>query len=415
MPEPVAEETGGESSAEETPGEAVAGLPVDAPSISEMAVPTFEVATPKTLIDETETRPEEPPAAPPVPAMADSGEWQESGDPEIASDDSANIPTLSSSMRIALKPETDTWVRPLGLDEFPEQGRPEPKASPEVEQSLEALDLEAERLDDAGDNSIAAASDAASERPELDALEAAIEAANAWQTGDDALQLADEPAAVPPRDGGELPAITLDRELDTTREPERDLDQWAMELGKAHSLEDISDMLAETLFGNDELQQVSARIVAERPAPPAAPAAECTAPLAAVRKPAATARPQTAPPGTPPAAPVHKAAAGGFDMTLSQRIDMVNTLKKGQPSRPVPASNVTEIVLAVTPDRPQRLSADGPLPIESQIDTAITQSRKALSEADMARLAAGSGENTDNSGDKGSRGLFGLFKRSSKS
>ncbi|HEX7719365.1 MAG TPA: hypothetical protein VF389_06135, partial [Woeseiaceae bacterium] len=190
--------------------------------------------------------------------------------------------------------------------------------------------------------------------------------------------------------------------------------QWAVELSKAQSLEDISDMLAETLFGNQELQQISDQIVANRPAVNSAATPPAPAMVAATAKPAPDHKPVTSATRTPPVVANGAAQPGRFDMTLSQRIDMVNTLKKGQSSRPVPASNVTEIVLAVMPDAPERPQG-GPEPIEAQIDTAITQSRLALSSADLARLAAEDKQSSAGSGEKGSRGLFGLFKRSSKS
>jgi hypothetical protein len=98
-------------------------------------------------------------------------------------------------------------------------------------------------------------------------------------------------------------------------------------------------------------------------------------------------------------------------MTMSQRIEMVNSLKGRKPLKPVPGMQVSEIVLAEYPDEPVPSGAHGPQPIEAQIDTAITQSRKVLSEADLARLAS----SDDDDGDKGKRGLFGFFKRSSKS
>lgn len=401
---------------------------------------------------------------------------------DAAADDSANIPTLSSSMRIEIKPGTDTWVRPIGLDEFPEDNPPQqfaigeasheraqaavftpetdepmtygsefespaivaeefgmqpqavaemaaPVTMPEttppliVEAELGEPAVELQIVEESGidqlatDDSFMAANDEGSGEPELDALEAAIHAANAWQSGDEQLQDAAEPEQTAGAAGGELLEITLDKVLEDKKRQEneapRDLDQWAVELSKAQSLEDISDMLAETLFGNQELQQVSDQIVANRPVANSVSTPR-PANVAAPVKP--TAGPRPVPPATRavPAAANGAKQPGRFDMTLSQRIDMVNTLKKGQSSRPVPASNVTEIVLSVMPDAPEKPQG-GPEPIEAQIDTAITQSRLALSSADLARLAAEDKQSSASSGDKGSRGLFGLFKRSSKS
>jgi type II secretory pathway predicted ATPase ExeA len=399
-----------------------------------------------------------------------------------AAEDSANIPTLSSSMRIEVNPGTDTSVRPIGLDEYPENkalqlasiagtlpelalappitpepGQPfsdesmiesplvvveevsgQPQAAVEqaaveietpvdsplvLETNLDTPAVELQMIDESGvdqlatDDSFAAANDERLEEPELDALEAAIHAANAWQSGDDQLQESTETNHAAGATDNQLLGITLDKVLEDKNrqesEPLRDLDQWAVELSKAQSLEDISDMLAETLFGNQELQQISDQIVANRPAANNTPA-PAPATVATPVKPAPVPEPAASATRKPPAAANGAAQPGRFDMTLSQRIDMVNTLKKGQSSRPAPKSNVTEIVLAVMPDAPEKPQG-GPASIEAQIDTAITQSRMALSSDDLARLAAEDKQSSASSSDKGSRGLFGLFKRSSKS
>jgi type II secretory pathway predicted ATPase ExeA len=402
---------------------------------------------------------------------------------DAAAEDSANIPTLSSSMRIEVNPGTDTSVRPIGLDEYPENkalqpasiagtlpelalappitpepGQPfsdesmiesplvvveevsgQPQAAVEqaaveietpvdsplvLETNLDTPAVELQMIDESGvdqlatDDSFAAANDERLEEPELDALEAAIHAANAWQSGDDQLQESTETNHAAGATDNQLLGITLDKVLEDKNrqesEPLRDLDQWAVELSKAQSLEDISDMLAETLFGNQELQQISDQIVANRPAANNTPAPPAPATVATPVKPAPVPEPAASATRKPPAAANGAAQPGRFDMTLSQRIDMVNTLKKGQSSRPAPKSNVTEIVLAVMPDAPEKPQG-GPAPIEAQIDTAITQSRMALSSDDLARLAAEDKQRSASSSDKGSRGLFGLFKRSSKS
>ncbi len=406
---------------------------------------------------------------------------------DTGSDDSGNIPTLSSSMRIEIKSGTDTRVRPFGFDKFPEDNPPQPVAinevslklaqvptstpeadepltdenrfespfiaaedvsvqlpaavdkpaveietrgdSPEtdpplaLETKFEDAAVELQVIEDSGidelaaDDSFMAANDEGLEEPELDALEAAIHAANAWQSGDDQLQESVLPDQSAGAADSQFLEITLDKVLeDESRqetEPLRDLDRWAVELGKAQSLEDISDMLAETLFGNQELQQISDQILANRPAANSTPTPQ-PANVAMPLKPAPGPKPVTSALRTPSTNPNGATQPGRFDMTLSQRIDMVNTLKKGQSSRPLPASNVTEIVLSVMPDAPEKPQG-GPEPIEAQIDTAITQSRMALSSADLARLAAEDKQSSGSSGDKGSRGLFGLFKRSSKS
>lgn len=258
--------------------------------------------------------------------------------------------------------------------------------------------------------------------PELDALQAAIQAANAWQAseteeGVHSAAQAPEAAAV------ELPEITLDVELEKGKPAPNDLDRWADELSKAKSLEDISDILAETIFGNEEVEAISAEIRAKkagereaeaeavpagRPPKPRRREAQSAATKAPMRSgmssAAAISRPQ-------PQTPSRPAAGSGISMTMSQRIEMVNSLNGRKPLKPMPGMQVAEIVLAEQPDEPLPSRANGPQPVEAQIDTAITQSRKILSEARLARLAS----SDDDDDDKGKRGLFGFFRRSSKS
>jgi hypothetical protein len=255
--------------------------------------------------------------------------------------------------------------------------------------------------------------------PELDALQAAIQAANAWQASetDEGGLAAAQPS--PQADASGLPEITLDVELDKRKPVANNLNRWADELSKAKSLEDISDILAETIFGNEEVEAISADIRARKAAervaePKAAP------PTPAAREPQPAAKAQAPRPAVPPGsgtatraqpkAPARPAVGNAANMTMSQRIEMVNSLKGRKPIRPIPGMQIAELGLAEQPDEMPPSSLNGPQPIEAQIDTAITQSRRVLSEADLARLAS----SDDDDDDKGKRGLFGFFRRSSK-
>ena len=64
----------------------------------------------------------------------------------------------------------------------------------------------------------------------------------------------------------ELAEITLDMSLEDQRNEGRKLDQMAAELANADSLEDISDVMAETLFGI-EFEQIAQEALANPPAP----------------------------------------------------------------------------------------------------------------------------------------------------
>ncbi|MBT8080180.1 MAG: hypothetical protein KJO31_16495, partial [Gammaproteobacteria bacterium] len=63
----------------------------------------------------------------------------------------------------------------------------------------------------------------------------------------------------------ERSAAALAPDLGPDNQPDRevDLDEWADELGKAEALDEINDVMAETLFGTVEASKISAEIVSE--------------------------------------------------------------------------------------------------------------------------------------------------------
>ena len=371
-----------------------------------------------------------------------------------------DIPTLSDSMRVAVLPwrrmnEVPSMTGGLDAPPFPTSAdearsglRPEPATAAEeaarmpaeIKERLFVLPVPDTPAPMAWDESTLdqdAATDVfvdekeaddAGEGPEIDALQAAIQAANAWhaEDADDGKARATAERGQEPDD---IPAIVLDAELERRKPPSADLDRLADEASKARSLEDMSDVLAETIFGNEAIEAISAGIRAAKPAQRANTAREApVVPRAAPALPVAGRGP--APKAMParPASPPAKVSTGstalppgrGISMTMSQRIEMVNSLNGRRPPKfrgPLPGGPVAEIVLAEDPDESLPRGIDAPAPIEAQIDTAITQSRKALSQADLARLASSNEDDAvDDGGDrKASRGLLGFFRRSSKS
>ncbi len=109
--------------------------------------------------------------------------------------------------------------------------------------------------------------------PDIDVLEAAIAAANENEeekkppaTGDKGPESNDNTL-----DG--VPALTLDAALEEKRNRAAAVSpQTAEELGKAESLKDLTDTMAETLFGNAEFEAIAAEVVANPPPEREAPA-----------------------------------------------------------------------------------------------------------------------------------------------
>jgi hypothetical protein len=220
-------------------------------------------------------------------------------------------------------------------------------------------------------------------------------------------------AANQPAQPEPIPEVTLDKAIEQRRAEIRagtgpaERDRKAAQLEEANSLEDMSDTLAETLFGNDELEALSLQIrdkvaseedspvalenvegaglapvpTPDAPQPPATPVATTpaapaespapeapspgTTPPVAVAPPPTAARPPVAmPPGTrAPQAPAAPSPAG-----LPEAV-------AAQPAEIKPAA-----VAAPPPDRrgPQ------PEPIENQFNSSITATLTTLNNRDKA-------------------------------
>ncbi len=190
-----------------------------------------------------------------------------------------------------------------------------------------------------------------------------------------------------------IPEVTLDKSIEA-REAEakaatdpEELNRMAAELEKTQSLEEMSDQLAETLFGSEELEAISLQIREETAPEEENPVAleptdlpSAASPVAT--PPAATAAP--APAAAPPAAPK-------------------------PPPAPKPAADVvTESGPAAAAGAPQTNSGPQPEPIENQFNTSMTATLKTLNN----RSKAPDSEDED---EERSGGLLGRLKNTFKS
>ena len=252
------------------------------------------------------------------------------------------------------------------------------------------------------------------------------------------------PAAPPP--AVELPEITLDKALEAKAESNPKYEKFAEEISKANSLEDISELMAETLFGDEDLDRIAAEVAASRPTEPGEgaadqPAAKADAPAAdlppAARQPkidpvatgeieltlemddASAKEPPSAVPAASAAEPQPPAAKAppkpaappksvdvpapqpdeshGLRESVAMRIEMLNKLKGGSGEAPAPKAPAA----SPQPSKPES--------IEEQITTSMTATLKALKATKPV-------EDTDDEADEkdGKKsGLFSRFRRSS--
>ena len=309
--------------------------------------------------------------------------------------DTADIPTLSNSMRVE-HPLTESLAMPEEPP-TPEQETTDPETGCEPESAA------ARTVDTAS----------AAPTPDLDALEAAISAAHKRE--DKPKKRAPPAGKKPPLFAPEIQEITLDDSLDTTRNGQGpELSQVAEELSKAASLEDISDVGAETLFG-EELEAAAAAALGK-------PAAEGT-PGEFMDEPSPV---MLEMPDEPPADPDSgKQQAGDFDMSASQRYAMVNALRN--PGATATATS-DQVAVKITLGRdekgvpPKPHGEVGPNSIEDQIDVELTQTQKSLKIVPPAKTGQTRSVAAKTkpppvkkaAEDKKSSSLMGLFRRSSK-
>ena len=178
-----------------------------------------------------------------------------------------------------------------------------------------------------------------------------------------------------------IPEVTLDKSIEAKRAKATaptdpaELDKMAAELEQTKSLEEMSDQLAETLFGSEELESISLQIREE-----AAPAEE---------NPVALEPAEATDAAKPSPAPEPKEAPKS-------------------PPAPAPAANIelgNETAAAATPT-PQQ-SGPQPEPIENQFNTSMTATLKTL---DKHTKSPDDAESEERSG-----GLLGRLKDTFKS
>lgn len=356
------------------------------------------------------------PASPPKRAAV-SGQADAKAGPMAGSRSKADIPTLSGDLRIDKKPEAPAPVleKPAApvIDELQDEEDPKSEATITEIPSWDRDPTLAEL------------------KPDLAALEAELAVvvpeppAKTAASSKPAPQPEKKPAK--PASSFDLPEITLEKELQVKEieaqeslrkagRPETheadvdapvkrkhgfDLDKIAAELGKARSLEDVDDRLAETLFGEEMANaaaEVAAMVAANEPDSPLAGAAlELLNDVEPPAKAPTAANPPKAPPAKPEAA---AKAASGQTPAKAPAVARVA----------VPEAPPVEITLQSRPDPepPQGLST--PEPIEEQFGTSMTATLKALSAAQVQGMDESANDEEDEEEEKPARKLFGLFK-----
>ena len=386
-----------EESTEQTPAEAKQAVDFDprnhVPEFEDL--PTLSNSMRVPIPDmQDQSQPADPEESPAVDQPAEI-QAQPEQPVEVTAEKPASPTPVSASPAVSVpeesKPDADFHAA-LEIDHaLLEQFEPGSVAKPESE--ADKVDAES-----AADSEVDAISMvlANEQPPEGLTLEAAI-AATSVPSKPNASEVASDPVPVVELQiEGEGDAPTAD--ASKASEGDMDMDKWAAELGKAESLEDINDVMAETLFGSVEMGEISAEIVQD----------------------AAVGRGEADNPGTigqgeannpgamdlldiPQASPEYPAAAQQPDTSG-------NGQAKKLPEPAGESATPAEAVSLGQDPAPEAKPSTGP--IEDQIESEITASQRALDEKAIAELRAD--DDLDDEEQKGP-GLFsGLFKRASK-
>ena len=305
------------------------------------------------IVVDRDTRPKSPPKAKQVDSPELPSLKVEDGPPKItqrapqaekapvrpsaAADD---IPTLGDSSRVeALAPKSGKSA--------PDAAMPAPAAEASA-YSLAEPDPPANRSDPQVDDPTASFA-----KVDHDLLDAALAS---LAVHDDKEESTPESEMLARQDNApaSMPEVTLEKNIEseipavTLETDPAVLDQMAAELEKAESLEDVSDKLAETLFGNEELEAISLKIREKVALESMEPLESADALITMPSPGVATASAEPEPPRAP-AAPAAPAAA-----------------KPAAPKEPAAASP------------PPAKRGPQPEPIENQFNTSMTATLKTL-------------------------------------
>jgi type II secretory pathway predicted ATPase ExeA len=268
-----------------------------------------------------------------------------------------------------------------------------------------------------------AAIDLAKRGSDVDSLEAALAAAKKRNLDDLVAPAPTRPAGkqaqadAAPETRPALPEITLDAALAEKQKKKREeMEKHAQEISRVKSLEEFSDAMAETLFGNEEFEAIAAEVVANPPEdhemadpPPAGPS------------PVFLDEPETPGESPPALALEEEPQALATNVPVDKPLLDTQALKVGMPDAlgaNGSADDFSDAVGETVELGQEQAEADtrpsgGPQPesIENQIDTVMTQTLAALDVSAMADRSAG--DQAEEKPKKKSGGLFSRFRKSS--
>lgn len=325
--------------------------------------------------------------------------------------------TVSAAPKPAKQPPSD----PVATDEVPADAVTTGKEIPEPQVSEMTARIASLDISNRGND--------------VDSLEAALEAAKKNNLDDlsgpvVAPQVIEHSSAATsdPEPEPVMPEITLDKELEEKQQAKRaELEKFAKEIGNANSLEEFSDDMAETLFGNEEFDAIAADVVANPPEDHetvtetsedhefAEPPPDCPSPvlLDDAKTPDDTLALSLEPESEPESLATAEltAAEGLLRESQAMRAELLGTLQGEEQESAAPTAESIELGQSQKLESPAKANGAQPESIENQMDTVMTQTLAALDVSNMTLPAELDDE--EDKPKKKSGGLFARFRKSS--
>ncbi len=251
-----------------------------------------------------------------------------------------------------------------------------------------------------------AALDPSNRTNDVDAVEAALDAAKRGRMDElmapPPLPQVNGNAAQEEEPQAPVPEITLDDAIAQKQEAAAEKRKaFATEIGNANSLEEFSDAMAETLFGDDDFDAIAAEVAANAPAPgelvepgngpPDLSLTEESSPAESVAD-AAPAMPEDT----------------GLKESQQIRADMLQSLNSANTAASQQVADISPAPAAPPASAPQSGQLES---IEDQINTSLTQSLEALNITQVADASAAETDEDEEPAKKG--GFFSRFRKSS--
>ena len=355
-----------------------AGAPESAaePEVTAAAEPEPEILPELKLEAEPAPEPELEPTPKPEPATVAA---QEPAPAAVeAGEAAADVPDWEKDPTLAqLRPDLDALERAMAVA----QGDDNDKSESVAAENLRREQAQAEAAAKAAAEEEASADivpEITLDRQIQEKIEEATEALKQTQvdaTADVTEELEATSKAPVAEPAAQDQAVSLDVPSNKAEKADQELEKIASELAKAKTLEDVDDMAAETLFG-EEFSMMAAQVAAN--APPIGEdtqVAKGTLPGETVEEPELALDPE------PEADPAPQADADPMDTSSSQRLQALREMNHSEPPAGAPSlPEATESIVMSGGgvELPPAENSDSVDSIEDQIKTSMTQKMEAL-------------------------------------